>query len=45
MAGLSGYVPQGKDDLRRAVSEQERRPQKPEPKKEEGGRNDGRTVR
>jgi len=41
MAKLSGFVPQGKDDLRRAVSEQERKPQKPQPSKEEGKRKDG----
>ena len=41
MAQLSGYVPQWKDDLRRAVSEQERRPEKKDDKKEEKGK-DGR---
>jgi hypothetical protein len=41
MAQLSGFVPKGKDDLRRAVSEQERKPQKTEKKedtKNTGGR-------
>lgn len=41
MAQLSGFVPQGKDDLRRAISEQERKPQKPDDQKDKG-RNDGR---